>query len=129
MPLDSEPTNPALVADVRGWILKARKDLGAADYEMLAIPPFAEDVLFHSQQATEKTLKAFLSWHCVPFRKTHNLVELGEACCLIDVGSYSGARLLSRSMPGSSGIRAIPKKRPLPRQPLHWRRRTKCSMR
>ena len=47
-------------------------------------PPFAEDIVFHSQQAVEKSLKAFLSWHVLPFRKTHNLVELGEACSHID---------------------------------------------
>jgi hypothetical protein len=29
-------------------------------------------------------MKAFLSWHLVSFRKTHNLVELGEACTRID---------------------------------------------
>ena len=38
----------------------------------------------NAQQAAEKSLKAFLSWHRVPFRKTHNLIELGEACCRID---------------------------------------------
>jgi HEPN domain-containing protein len=39
---------------------------------------------FTPQQAAEKSLKTFLSWHHIPFRKTHNLVELGEACCQID---------------------------------------------
>ncbi len=51
---------------------------------MQADPPFSEDIQFHSQQAVEKTLKAFLSWHRTPFRKTHNLVELGDACCQIE---------------------------------------------
>lgn len=40
--------------------------------------------MFHAQQATKKLPKAFLSWHRVPFRKTHNLIELGEACCQIN---------------------------------------------
>lgn len=84
MPRDSGPFDPALVVEVRGWLLKASKDLGAADFEMTADPPFADDILFHAQQAAEKSLKAFLSWHRVPFRETHNLVELGEACCRID---------------------------------------------
>ncbi len=78
------PHDPALVAEVNAWLTKARKDLATAAYEMQADPPFAEDVVFHSQQAAEKALKAFLSWHQVPFRKTHNLVELGEACARID---------------------------------------------
>jgi HEPN domain-containing protein len=55
-----------------------------AEYESRATPPFAEDIAFHAQQAAEKALKAFLTWHGQPFRKTHNLVELGYACARID---------------------------------------------
>lgn len=58
--------------------------MAAADYEMGANPPFSNDIVFHAQQAAEKCLKAFLSWHGIPFRKTHNLIELGESCCRID---------------------------------------------
>jgi HEPN domain-containing protein len=36
------------------------------------------DVMFHAQQAAEKAMKAFLAWHDVPVRKTHNLEELGR---------------------------------------------------
>ena len=68
------PHDPALIAEVRAWLSKAAKDLAAADYELRADPPFVEDIVFHSQQAVEKSLKAFLSWHVLPFRKTHNLV-------------------------------------------------------
>jgi len=32
----------------------------------------------------EKSFKAFLSFHDRPFRKTHNLEEIGEACLEID---------------------------------------------
>ena len=78
------PHDPAHFAEVRGWLSKAGKDLAAAQYELQAVPPFADDIVFHAQQAAEKSLKAFLSWHHVPFRKTHNLIELGEACCQID---------------------------------------------
>ncbi len=39
--------------------------------------------MFHCQQAAEKALKAFLVWHDVPFRKTHDLKELGDACIKI----------------------------------------------
>lgn len=75
------PHDPARVAEVRAWLAKARKDFDTADYELQAEPPFSDDIVFHSQQAVEKALKAFLPWHGVPFRKTRNLVEPGEACC------------------------------------------------
>ncbi len=84
MPPDAEGFDAALVADVRGWLSKANKDLAAADCEMKGDATFASDILFHSQQAAEKSLKAFLCRHRVPFRKTHNLLELGEACCQIN---------------------------------------------
>jgi len=35
--------------------------------------PFLEDALFHCQQAVEKALKGFLTWHDRPFEKTHDL--------------------------------------------------------
>jgi HEPN domain-containing protein len=71
------PLDPALVVETRGWLAKAHKDLGAALHELTADPPFLEDIVFHAQQAAEKSMKAFLSWRGRPFRKTHNLVELG----------------------------------------------------
>jgi HEPN domain-containing protein len=43
-----------------------------------------EDIVFHAQQAVEKALKAFLTWHGRAFRNTHNLVELGEAWSELD---------------------------------------------
>ena len=38
----------------------------------------------HAQQAAERSLKAFLAWHDVPFRKTHNIEELGRPCVGLD---------------------------------------------
>jgi len=76
--------DPALVAETRSWLSKVAKELAVAAYESTATPPFGEDIVFHAQQAVEKALKAFLTWHGHAFRKTHNLVELGEACSLID---------------------------------------------
>jgi len=40
--------------------------------------------VFHCQQAVEKALKAFLTWHDVPFRKTHSLEEIGRQCAKLD---------------------------------------------
>ncbi len=31
-------------------------------------------------------MKAFLTWHDRPFRKTHNLVEIGLQCAAVDPG-------------------------------------------
>src|SRR5262249_28597398 len=42
------------------------------------------DATFHCQQAVEKVFKGFLTWHDRPFRKTHDLVELGGQCVAID---------------------------------------------
>ena len=52
-------------------MLKPRKELSGG-------------AVFHCQQAAEKALKAFLVWHDVPFRKTHDLKEIGEACVELD---------------------------------------------
>ena len=62
---------------------KAELDLKAAAHEMTAEGLWA-DVMFHAQQAAEKSMKAFLAWHDVPFRKTHNLEELGQQCVSVD---------------------------------------------
>jgi len=35
-------------------------------------------VLFHAQQAAEKLIKAVLSLNAVAYRRTHDLVELGD---------------------------------------------------
>jgi len=61
-----------------------------------AEPPLLGDAIFHCQQAVEKALKAFLTWHDRPFRKTHNLVELGDQCREID---STLEELLRRSAP------------------------------
>jgi len=53
--------DPQRVADTRDWRAKAQHD-----------------------QAAEKSLKAFLYWHDVPFRKTHELEELGREAIEID---------------------------------------------
>ncbi len=78
------PHDPELVAEVRAWIVKAGLDVAAAAHEFKAEPPFLADIVFHAQQAAEKALKGFLTWHSTPFRKTHNLEELGEQCRTID---------------------------------------------
>lgn len=77
------PLDPARVAEARAWLVKASLDLRAAEFARCGDPLLAADVVFHCQQLAEKTMKAFLAWHDHPFRKTHNLVELGQQCARI----------------------------------------------
>jgi HEPN domain-containing protein len=78
------PHDRILIEDTKAWLLKAWQDLRAARVGLEAKPSLKEDALFHCQQAIEKSFKAFLTFHDRPFRKTHNLEELGEECLRID---------------------------------------------
>jgi HEPN domain-containing protein len=75
---------PEKIEEVRSWLAKAQTDLRPAAVDLGTIPPLVEDVMFHCQQAAEKSLKAFLTAHDSPFRKTHDLDELAIACGRID---------------------------------------------
>jgi HEPN domain-containing protein len=63
------------------WCAQARKDLNAARLLASAEPSRS---VFHSQQAAEKAAKAFLIFHDVSFRKTHDLNELGGQCAALN---------------------------------------------
>lgn len=63
------PHDPIRLADVTAWLARAHTDLRAAAHELTAPPPLTADAVFHAQQAAEKTMKAFLAWHDVPFRQ------------------------------------------------------------
>jgi HEPN domain-containing protein len=78
------PHDPELVAETRSWLVKASQDLRAASHDFTMKPPLLADIVFHAQQAAEKILKGFLTWHSTPFRKTHLLEEIGEQCLKID---------------------------------------------
>ena len=57
-----------------------------AQIDLDASPPLIEDALFHCQQACEKAMKGFLTYHDRIFRKTHDLDVLAQACLSIDPG-------------------------------------------
>ncbi len=78
------PHDPVKVEETRSWFKKASEDLRAASVDMGADPPLVEDALFHCQQAIEKAMKGFLTWHDRAFRKTHSLTELGLICSQLD---------------------------------------------
>ena len=71
------PLDPILVRNVAAWLHKAQQDLQRIERCLAAKSPDVEDALFHCQQAAEKALKAFLTFHDQPFRKTHDLATLG----------------------------------------------------
>lgn len=78
------PHDPARIADTRGWLQKAKEDLDIAKQLLKPAKALSGGAVFHCQQAAEKALKAFLVWHDVPFRKTHYLKEVGDACVELD---------------------------------------------
>ena len=57
------PHDPLLVAETKGWFIKAANDLRAAVHEFSAEPPLLGDIVFHCQQAAEKSMKGFLNRH------------------------------------------------------------------
>lgn len=78
------PHDPVLIADTEAWFLKVSLDLRSAQVDAAADPPILEDILFHAQQAAEKAMKGFLTWHQQPFGKTHDLRQLARACRALD---------------------------------------------
>lgn len=64
--------------------MRAQEDLRGAEIDLAAAPPLLGDATFHCQQAVEKAIKGFLTWHDEVFRKTHDLVELGGQCVGIE---------------------------------------------
>ena len=71
------PLEHHILAEVESWHHKSREDLRAAQVDLDAQPPLLGDCLFHCQQACEKAIKALLCGMQTPFRKVHDLNELG----------------------------------------------------
>ena len=67
------------------WVGKADGDYASAgrEYRVRHNPNY-DLVCFLAQQTAEKYLKGFLQEHGMPFRKTHNLIELLNLCLPVD---------------------------------------------
>jgi len=66
------------------WLRKARHDLLSAK-AVLESPYSITDVpCFHAQQTVEKSYKGFLTWHCISFGRTHDLLVLLAEIVKID---------------------------------------------
>lgn len=59
------------------WLGQAAKDRNA---KLFLLEPEPSRAVFHSQQAAEKATRAFLTFHQIAFRKTHDLKDLGWRC-------------------------------------------------
>ena len=64
------------VDEVKKWLRKAENDIALAERALKGSPCLTDGAVFHCQQAAEKALKAFLTWHEITFAKTHQLIPL-----------------------------------------------------
>ena len=62
--------------EIQKWLIKSRHDLGSAGRLMEGDEPYLDTAVYHCQQAAEKALKAFLTYHDIEFEKSHDLTEL-----------------------------------------------------
>jgi HEPN domain-containing protein len=60
------------------WMKKAENDIKAVEH--LLGSGVTDAICFHSQQAAEKYLKAFLVYNSIDFPKTHDISFLIEKC-------------------------------------------------
>jgi len=60
----------------RTWLIKARTDLGAARKLASGPEAYLDVAIYHCQQAAEKAIKGFLTFHGQRFEKVHNLPVL-----------------------------------------------------
>jgi len=72
-------TDPKL-DEVHSWLIKAQQDLDASAWLLESPQALYGAAGFHCQQAAEKALKAYLTWHEQPFEKIHSLVALVGMC-------------------------------------------------
>jgi HEPN domain-containing protein len=79
-----KPLDSVIQRFVLEWLKKADLDLQLAEYLQVEDAPFYEAIAFHSQQATEKYLKAFLVKSQVEFPKIHNIPQLLELVARVD---------------------------------------------
>jgi HEPN domain-containing protein len=79
-----KPHEEAVRKVVAEWLLKADADLALASHLLAEGSLFPSAIAFHSQQAAEKYLKAFLSRHQVSFPKTHDLAVLLDLVETVD---------------------------------------------
>lgn len=68
--------NDEKLRQIRNWLYKSDSDLGSARRLLETPHPYLDTAVYHCQQAAEKALKSFLTYHDIPFGRTHDLTEL-----------------------------------------------------
>jgi HEPN domain-containing protein len=81
------------------WVAKASQDFDLARHLFAEEQRYLEAICFHAQQAAEKYLKAYLTYHEVEFPKTHAIEKLLRLVGRID-------RDLARSLDEASALSA-----------------------
>ena len=71
-----EPPEEVRAEFTRDCLQKAEGDFKTAGHLLQSGNDFLDAVAFHSQQAAEKYLKAFLVWQQIEFSKTHDIETL-----------------------------------------------------
>jgi HEPN domain-containing protein len=88
---------------VRGWLRKAASDVVSMEATLEA--GSLDGACFHAQQAAEKYLKGFLTYHDKVFPYSHNLTDLTELCAAMDAGFHSLAPLAAELTPYAVRLR------------------------
>jgi len=91
------PPDAAVLQEARDWMARADEDLQVAELTLNASPALLGSSVYHSQQAAEKAFKAFLAAHQLPFRLTHDLVELQGQSCTIDA-AFAGLATAAQTL-------------------------------
>ncbi len=93
---------------VEKWLQKALNDLEAAKHLLKVSPPeeiVTEAVCFHSQQAVEKFLKAFLTSYNIPFGRTHHLEYIVNLASKVEASILSFLEDMKKLAPYAVEVR------------------------
>lgn len=90
--------SPEKIEIINEWFDKADEDILAAEVVIEASPLLYDVSAFHSQQAAEKYLKAFIVFNEIMPPKVHNVKELIDIaiCYDIEFEKLRGAETLSK---------------------------------
>ena len=89
--------NEAKRTEIQRWLIKSQHDLGSAQRLMEGDEPYLDVAVYHCQQAAEKAMKALLTYHDIPFEKTHDLTEVLESLIKVEP-SLEGWREIAQEL-------------------------------